>query len=416
MRARIRSSLFLKIYATVLATLALVAIASAVFVALGQDEDARGWAARRDGFIAAMVPADAAPDELRFALRRLSVAFDAGIAVYDANRELIARAGPPLPHDMLERAGRHHRDGRLFVTQLPDGRYIAARLNRPPGPSPRGPLLYLAMIALVIGIAAYPVVRHLTRRLEGLRRGVESWDGAHLVRVPVDGSDEVAAVAASFNAAAERIEKMVAAHRALLANASHELRSPLARLRMATDLYQDNPRDETRDEIIRNLSELDMLVEEILLASRLDHVEALETREHIDLLALVSEEVARNGLTVDGVPVTVDGDPRLLTRLVRNLIQNALRHGAPPVEISLATDAGGPVLTVRDHGEGIAEADRTRVFEPFFRPSGRSERAGGWGLGLSLVRQIAAHHGATVRIDAPAGGGTAFVVSFPASA
>src|SRR5690606_11062905 len=109
------------------------------------------------------------------------------------------------PRDVLERADRHHRDGRLFVTQLPDGRYIAARLNRPPGPSPRGPLLYLAMIALVIGIAAYPVVRHLTRRLEGLRRGVESWDGAHLVRVPVDGSDEVAAVAASFNAAAERI-------------------------------------------------------------------------------------------------------------------------------------------------------------------------------------------------------------------
>jgi len=414
MRARIRSSLFLKIYVTVLATLALVAIASAVFVRLGQDEDARGWAERRDSFIAAMVPADAAPDEMRFALRRLAVAFDAAIAVYDENRQLIARAGPPLPPDVLERAGRRHRDGRLFVTQLEDGRYVAARLNAPPGPSPRGPLLYLAMIAMVIGVAAYPVVRHLTRRLEGLRKGVESWDGARLARVPVDGSDEVAAVAASFNAAAERIEKMVAAHRALLANASHELRSPLARLRMATDLYQDNPRDATRDEIVRNLTELDLLVEEILLASRLDHVEALETRERIDLLALVTEEAARNGLTVDGAAATVDGDPRLLTRLVRNLIQNAQRHGAPPVEVSLAMDSGRPVLTVRDHGEGIAEADRTRVFEPFFRPSGRSERAGGWGLGLSLVRQIAAHHGASVQIDAPKGGGTAFVVRFPA--
>jgi len=208
---------------------------------------------------------------------------------------------------------------------------------------------------------------------------------------------------------------MVAAHRALLANASHELRSPLARLRMATDLHRDNPRAETQDEIVRNLTELDMLVEEILLASRLDHVEALETRERIDLLALATEEAARNGLTVDGVPAMVEGDPRLLTRLVRNLIQNAQRHGAPPVEVFLAADAGRPVLTVRDHGEGIAEADRGRVFEPFFRPSGRSERAGGWGLGLSLVRQIAAHHGATVRIDAPEGGGTAFVVAFPAA-
>ena len=136
------------------------------------------------------------------------------------------------------------------------------------------------LVAAVIGIAAYPVVRQLTRRLESLRKGVEVWGGGDLSRrVPVTGSDEVAAVAKSFNEAAGQIERLVAAHRSLLANASHELRSPLARLRMAIDLYERSASDSTRDEIIKNLGELDALVEEILLASRLDHVRRPERIE-----------------------------------------------------------------------------------------------------------------------------------------
>src|SRR5690606_11808176 len=127
--------------------------------------------------------------------------------------------------------------GHMLVTHLPDGRTLAARLRGPGGPGGGSPLAYLVLIAGVIGLGAYPVVRHLTRRLEALRGGVERWGEGRLdTRVAVTGKDEVAAVAASFNRAAEQIEKLLEAHRSLLANASHELRSPLARLRMAIDL------------------------------------------------------------------------------------------------------------------------------------------------------------------------------------
>src|SRR5690606_12909637 len=122
--------------------------------------------------------------------------------------------------------------------------------------------------------------------------------------------------------------------------------------------------------------ELDELVEEILLGSRLDHADALDLSETVDLLALTAEEGARHGVDVSGDAAVVTGNSRLLGRLVRNLMQNAMRHGAPPVEAAIRRYDGMVELTVRDHGPGIAEAERERVFEPFYRPSGRSEQAG----------------------------------------
>jgi two-component system OmpR family sensor kinase len=413
----VRNSLFVKIYLTLLASLTIVAIASAIFVWLGQDEQETGWHGRRSQLVAAMIPADGDIASLKATLDRLSDALDADLAVYDAAGVPIASAGRPLPDDILTRRWRHGRndDFHRMVMKLPDGRSVAARMKMPFGPGGRNPLAYLAMIAGIIGLAAYPIVRHLTRRLERLRRGVDAWGrGALVTRVPDDGNDEVAAVAKSFNRAADHIERLVAAHRALLANASHELRSPLARLRMAIDLYEQAPDDRRKGEIVRNLAELDALVEEILLASRLDHVEKLDHAEPIDLLALVTEEGARNNIAVTGTPATIIGDAQLLGRLVRNLMQNALRHGAPPVTAAISREENRVQLRVRDHGTGIPESESARVFEPFYRPSGRSERSGGWGLGLALVRQIAEHHGATVRYESPPDGGACFVVTFPA--
>jgi signal transduction histidine kinase len=414
-----RGSLFVKIYLTLLASLAVVAIASAVFVRLGQDREAAGWTGRRDAFIAAMLPVGADPATLQTAVERLSKAFDADITVYSPGGRMLAVAGRPVePREAMghRRALRDDRP-RPFVVQLDDGRVVAARLRMQFGPVGRSPLAWLALIAAAIGLAAYPVVRHLTRRLERVRQGMERWgEGALDTRVEVGGGDEVAAVAASFNRAAGQIEHLLAAHRALLANASHELRSPLARLRMAVDLDKGTKAGPAREEIIRNLAELDALVEEILLASRLDHIEKLERTEPVDLLAIAAEEGARSGVAVTGEPATVTGDAKLLTRLVRNLMQNALRHGAEPVEAHVGREDGAVVLRVRDHGPGIPAGTGDRIFEPFFRPEGRSETAGGWGLGLSLVRQIATHHGATVRHESPPDGGACFVVTFPAEA
>lgn len=417
MIGRLRSSLFFKIYVTLLAALAAVAIASGVFVRLGQDREDRGWQGRLDTFLTAMLPEGAGARQTRAVLVRLSDAFDTDIGVFAPDGRPIATVGrPPRPdHAPFWRGRRDHRERHGFALRLSDGRIVTARVEPPSGPLWRNPLAYMALIAAIIGLASYPVVRHLTRRLEALRQGVETWgESDRLARVNMAGRDEVAAVANSFNAAADRIEALIASHRALLANASHELRSPLARLRMAIDLYEKAPGKAIKQEIVTNLSELDDLVGEILLASRLDHVEDVEQRESFDLLALATEEGARNGVAVAGEETTMLGDPKLVTRLIRNLILNAQRHGAPPLTVSVGEEDGVAVLRVADKGTGIPEADRERIFEPFYRPAGRGEYAGGWGLGLSLVRQIARHHGGSVRYEAPESGGSVFVVSFPA--
>lgn len=412
-----RHSLFLKVYLTLLASLVVLAMASGVFVHLSDDEDERGWSGRRDAMLASLLPADAEPAETRMMMRRLGEAFNADIAIFEDDGDLIAATGEPLA---FPRAGEHrwsYRDGkrRYFATRLPDGRMLAARVGIPFGPTRTNAIAWLALIAGVTAVAAWPIVRHLTRRLEGLRQGVETWGKGDLaLRVPVKGKDEVAAVAATFNKAAERIEVLIAAHRSLLANASHELRSPLARLRMAIDLYEQQPDEARKTEIVRNLAELDELVEEILLSSRLDHNQTADLSQSVDLLALAAEEGARHGIAVTGDAATVSGDPRLLARLVRNLMQNAQRHGAPPFDAQVHGNGGVVELSVRDHGDGIPDGESERVFEPFYRPSGRAEAAGGWGLGLALVRQIAERHGATVRHERPADGGTRFIVSFPA--
>jgi two-component system OmpR family sensor kinase len=281
----------------------------------------------------------------------------------------------------------------------------------------------LLSVSAVVGLAAYPVVARITRRLEALRLSVEAWGGGDLDRrAEVDGQDEIAAVAASFNAAADRADALLAAHKAMLAHASHELRSPLTRLGVAVELLAGEAGGDLAPAIRREIAELDALVGEILLASRLDHGLDVDAAETVDCLALAAEEAARASVPLraapaEGGPFDVLGSPRLLRRMIRNLLDNALKHGAGPIEVELARGAmaSGPsiVIAVRDHGPGIPAELVDRVFEPFFRPGGAAEEAGGWGLGLSLVRQIAERHGGHARC-ASKGGATVFTAEIPA--
>jgi signal transduction histidine kinase len=232
--------------------------------------------------------------------------------------------------------------------------------------------------------------------------------------VPVEGRDEVAVLASSFNRAAVRIEALVGAQRTLLASASHELRSPLARIRVALELMGAE-RPDLRERVAGDIAELDDLIAELLLASRLETVEQLERSEDVDLLGLVAEEASRAGAEVSGRPVTVRGDAKMLRRLARNLLENAARHGAPPVEASVEPLAGGRArLAVCDRGAGVPEAERERIFAPFYRLSTRPPGDGGSGLGLALVRQIARRHGGEARCLPREGGGTCFEVELPA--
>ncbi len=279
-----------------------------------------------------------------------------------------------------------------------------------------GPAVLLVLLFLAVAAGAYPVVRRLTHRLEALKQGVETFGGGALGhRVDASGRDEVAAVGATFNRAAERIETLVRSHQSLLANASHELRSPLARLKMAVALYGDAEglhRDRLRREIDTNVAELDALVEEVLLASRLDAAQALDAEEPVNLLAMAAEEAARVGGHASGADVVVQGSERLLRRAMRNLLENARRYGGQEVEIDIALQGQDRVqFRVCDRGPGVPVVHRERIFEPFFRLPGHAEREGGVGLGLSLVRQIALRHGGQVECQARQGGGSCFVVT-----
>ena len=289
----------------------------------------------------------------------------------------------------------------------------------PPG-WPRGLGLVVVLVVLFVAVAAgaFPVVRRLTRRLEALKRGVEQFGAGRLQqRVDIPGNDEVAAVASSFNVAAERIEALVRSNKSLLANASHELRSPLARMKMAVSMLEDaapERRERLKREIDTNVAELDALVEEVLLASRLDASNTLDQHEPVDLLGLAAEEAARVDGLVDGVQLSVSGDERLLRRALRNLLENARRYGGNEVSVLLERDGDRANVKVCDRGPGVPETMRERIFEPFFRLPGHAEQAGGVGLGLSLVKQIAERHGGQVRCEARAGGGSCFLLALPA--
>jgi signal transduction histidine kinase len=280
-----------------------------------------------------------------------------------------------------------------------------------------GLAVMLGMIALVVAIGAYPVVRKLTGRLERLERSVQAWgEGQLATRVAVEGDDEIARLATSFNNAAERIESLVAAQKALLANASHELRSPLARIRMAAELMAEEAPPAIGAELRRNVAELDGLIDEVLLASRLDaDAAAIPCPEEIDLAGLVAEECARVNAELEARPLVMMGEPKLLRRMVRNLLENAVRYGAgTPVEVRLAAlDDATLLLDVCDGGPGIPEGERERVFEPFYRIAGASEAAGGVGLGLALVRQIARRHAGDAECLANSARGCCFRVTLP---
>jgi signal transduction histidine kinase len=325
--------------------------------------------------------------------------------------------------------------GLEFIVTLDNGQTLALQMpprgRRPAGPPPawtRSPFGFawlLALVGLAVALGVYPIVRRLTQRLESLQRGVQRWgEGDLSVRVPVQGHDEVADLAARFNHAAERVETLVKSHKSLLANASHELRSPLTRIRMGLELMGSTPSAAFKDEISRNIGELDQLIDEILLASRLDAQEAdIGTVEQIDLTGLAAEECARVGLELDtghdtesgARAVTVDGVPKLLRRAIRNLLENARRYGTGAITVSVQREGQRAVLRVSDRGPGVPVNLRERIFEPFYRLPGASEREGGVGLGLALVKSIAQRHRGTVRCEDRPGGGATFVVDLPSS-
>jgi signal transduction histidine kinase len=334
---------------------------------------------------------------------------------------------PPLQGPDMHHPPGHFGSGPEFMVRMDNGELLHVHLPRPPhnfwSRPPFGFAWTLGLVALAVALGTYPVVRRLTRRLENLQKGVEQWGTGNLsVRVAEEGHDEVAYLAQRFNHAAQQVEQLVASHKSLLANASHELRTPLTRIRMGLELMGSQPNPAMKEEISRNVAELDQLIDEILLASRLDAKEVdLGTVESVDLIGLASEECARMQAQLrvagDAGQMVVQGVAKLLRRVLRNLLENARRYGTSGIEVELTALQNSHGRSIRmcvcDRGPGVPLELRERIFEPFYRLPGASEREGGVGLGLALVRSIVTRHGGTVHCEDRPGGGAQFVVVLP---
>jgi two-component system, OmpR family, sensor histidine kinase RstB len=408
--------LYLRFYLALLASLVLFGLATAVMWRLtGSSMEQAGTRVGR--LVQNVLPsAQSPPADQQDALRRIAAGLDSDVTLFRQDGSVIAAIGHPLPLPGTKRYGTiamaHWEGNAISTIHLQDGRLLVARVSLGTG-SPRLFFhLMLVLLVAAIGVAAYPIARQLTRRLERLQRGVESLGAGDLsARVAVEGRDEVARLAGSFNRAASQIEQLVRAHQALLANASHELRTPLARIRLAVELLKGSADPKTKAGLELDIAELDWLVDEILLASRLEAVNEMGATEEIDLLALAAEECSRyDDVHLEGIPIIVRGDARLLRRLLRNLLENAKRHGVPPTQVRVTRAEGTAVVTVWDNGPGPLQSEFEKVFKPFYRSS--TSRTGvGTGLGLALVRQIAQRHGGDARCVTADDGRSRFIVT-----
>ena len=262
----------------------------------------------------------------------------------------------------------------------------------------------------VLAVLTWLLVGRALRPVEGLRRQAAQIPGTALDRrldVPASG-DELARLAVTFNALLARVEAATARQRQFLADAAHEIRSPLASLRTQLEVAQLHGDAEWRQELPALLEEsqrLSRLVDDLLRLARLDAGVPL-AREQVDLDEIVLQAARRTRETTDVAVVTtgvsagrIAGDLDALKRVVQNLLDNAVRHAGSTVTVSL-TAREHVTLTVTDDGPGIPEQMRDRVFERFTRlDDARSRDAGGTGLGLAIVRDIVTQHGGSVRVE-----------------
>lgn len=259
---------------------------------------------------------------------------------------------------------------------------------------------------LLLTWAAYATVRRLFRPLDDIRAGALRYGGGDFSRpIPVRHRDELGDLATQVNAMAGGLHAMLQRQRALLLAISHELRSPLTRARLNTELLAQTPE---RAALLRDLAVMSELIADLLEGERLAAGAAALTREVTDLSTLVREVVAAQfaGQSVqmdlaDDLPALPLDRPRV-RMLVRNLVDNACRHGAgaaEPVSVSAQLDGDAVWLRVRDQGPGVPEDQLARLTEPFYRPdTARTRGAGGVGLGLYLCRLVAQSHGGSLAL------------------
>ena len=283
--------------------------------------------------------------------------------------------------------------------------------------------LLLAILLLIISsvvLSAHTVLRRLLGPLRDLNHGVERLGAGELdVVVPVTTRDEFGTLTQGFNQMVGRVREMVMRRDQLLQDVSHELRSPLARMKVALELV---PPGQQPKGMATDIAEMERMIAELLELERLRTTGGV-VLERQDLVPIVRDVVeafasVRPGVRIisapPAVPLPLDADR--FRAALRNVLDNAVKYSGPdslPVEVDVRQSADAIEVRVRDYGPGIPEADRERIFEPFFRVDrSRTRATGGYGLGLSLCKRVMLAHGGTVFVEAPASGGSVFVLRF----
>ncbi len=274
-------------------------------------------------------------------------------------------------------------------------------------------LIGCPVVVLAMGMATYFIVGRALRPVAALRKGAQEITAADLAdqRLPVpDAHDEIYRLAVTLNAMLDRIDAATKRQRTFVGDAAHELRSPLASLRLQLEVAQrvGPARDwpGMLDEVLSDVDRLDQLVEDLLALARSDEAGGvLRRREPVALDQLVTEVAedyldARVPVRSSTDAVSVDGDPEALRRVVVNLLDNAVRYARSEVTVDIAVNGNGTAeLVIRDDGPGIPEDERERVFDRFYRThESRSRDTGGTGLGLPIVRDVIRAHGGTVSL------------------
>jgi signal transduction histidine kinase len=288
-------------------------------------------------------------------------------------------------------------------------------------------LATIPLVAMLLAALTWWLVGRTLRPVEAIRAEVADISGEHLdrrVTEPATG-DEVQRLAATMNAMLDRLQRSAESQRQFVADASHELRSPLTRIRSELEVDLAHPATAqpaaTHRSILDETEQLQRLVEDLLVLARHDAAARRAPHDAVDIDDLVLREVGRlrATTTVDihaGAvsAAQVAGDADELARAVRNLLDNAVRHARSRVTVELVERAGAALLSVADDGPGIPLADHERVFERFTRlDDARTRSDGGAGLGLAIVRAIVVRHGGTVTVDAASLAGARFVVTIP---
>ncbi len=310
----------------------------------------------------------------------------------------------------------------FVILKRANSQYAIYFLHRPFGELPTWSFaLMVGLVALVIG-GSYFAVRRLIQPIHWLNVGTREIGKGHLQhQVPVSSSDELGELSTSFNEMSKQVREMIQSRDRLLLDVSHELRSPLTRMKVAAEFIEHAS---TKEKIQQEVYELETMVTELLESERLKSQAGSITFTEIDLVLLVQDVIKTSTVPGPGVQLTSSPeslhlpiDYQRVRMAFRNILENALKFSRSefgPITVRIQETTNSASISIQDFGPGIPLEDQTRIFEPFYRvdPS-RTRDTGGYGLGLSLVQKIMAAHGGNVRVTSEVGKGSTFILDFP---